>query len=71
MSLALGISAQTYENKFTRTLSDVLKDIETRFNIRLKYNVDTTGLKIAYADFRIRPYSVEESLANILSPFDF
>ena len=71
LSLALGISAQTYENKFTRTLSDVLKDIETRFNIRLKYNVDTTGLKIAYADFRIRPYSVEESLANILSPFDF
>lgn len=69
--LTLGISAQTFETKFTRSLSDVLKDLETRFNIRLKYNVDTTGLKIAYADFRIRPYSVEESLNNILAPFDF
>lgn len=69
--LALGASAQTFETQFTRSLSDVLQDIEKRFNIRLKYNVDTTGLKIAYADFRLRPYSVEESLNNILAPFDF
>ena len=37
----------------------------------MKYNVDTTGLKLAYADFRVRPYSLEETLCNILSPFDF
>ena len=67
----LGVSSQTFETKFTRSLSDVLGDIEKRFRIRLKYNVDTTGLKIPYADFRIRPYSVEESLTNVLSPFDF
>ena len=67
----LGVSSQTFETKFTRSLSDVLGDIERRFNIRLKYNVDTTGLKIPYADFRIRPYSVEESLTNVLSPYDF
>ena len=69
--LAIGASAQTFETQFTRSLSDVLQDIEKRFSIRLKYNVDTTGLTIKYADFRIRPFSVEESLTNVLSPFDF
>lgn len=69
--LAIGASAQTFETQFTRSLSEVLQDIEKRFSIRLKYNVDTTGLTIKYADFRIRPYSVEESLTNVLSPFDF
>lgn len=71
--LFFGITAgaQTYETKFTRPLSDVLNDVSKRFGIRLKYNVDTTGLKLAYADFRVRPYSLEETLNNILAPFDF
>ena len=71
--LLFGITAgaQTYETKFTRPLSDVLGDVSKRFGIRLKYNVDTTGLKLAYADFRVRPYSLEETLNNILAPFDF
>lgn len=71
--LLFGITAgaQTFENKYTRPLSDVLGDVSKRFGVRLKYNVDTTGLKLAYADFRIRPYSLEETLTNILSPFDF
>lgn len=63
--------AQTYETKFTRPLSDVLGDMSKRFGVKLKYNVDTTGLKLAYADFRVRPYSLEETLNNILAPFDF
>lgn len=71
MLLSMSAGAQTFENKFTRPLSDVLNDVSARFGIRLKYNVDTTGLKLAYADFRVRPYSLEETLCNILSPFDF
>lgn len=71
MLLSMSAGAQTFENKYTRTLNDVLKDVSARFGIKLKYNVDTTGLKLAYADFRIRPYSLEETLNNILSPFDF
>lgn len=63
--------AQTFETKYTRPLGDVLGDVAKRFNIKLKYNVDTTGLKLNYADFRIRPYSVDETLDNILKPFDF
>lgn len=69
--LSMSAGAQTFENKFTRPLSDVLNDVSARFGVRLKYNVDTTGLKLAYADFRVRPYSLEETLNNILSPFDF
>ena len=32
--------------------------------------MDTIGKVLPYADFRIRPYSVEESLTNVLAPFD-
>lgn len=62
---------QTFENKFTRPLGDVLNDVSKRFGVRLKYDVDTTGLKLTYADFRIRPYSIDETLTNILTPFNF
>lgn len=71
MLLSMSAGAQTFEDKYTRPLSDVLKDVSARFGVRLKYNVDTTGLKLEYADFRVRPYSLEETLNNILSPFDF
>ena len=66
-----GASAQGYNTRFERSLSDVLNDVAHRFGIRLKYNVDTTGLRLPYADFRIRPYSVEETLKNLCAPFDF
>lgn len=65
------VKAQTYETKFSRSLHDVLSDVSSRFGIRLKFDVDTVGKVLPYADFRIRPYSLEESLTNILSPFDF
>ena len=71
LTTALSAAAQTFENKFTRSLSDVMGDVERRFGIRLKYDMDTTGLQVTYADFRIRPYSVEETLTNLLAPFDF
>lgn len=64
-------SAQTYETQFARSLSDVLNDISTCFQVRLKYDIDTVGRVLPYADFRIRPYSLEESLTNVLSPFDY
>ena len=70
-SSVMGGMAQTYETKFERPLSAVLNDISTRFGVRLKYDVDTVGKMLAYADFRIRPYSVEESLTNVLAPFDY
>lgn len=65
-------SAQNnFEGHFTRPLGQVLDEIGQRFNVRLKYDIDTVGLKLPYADSRIRPYSVEESLTNVLAPFDY
>lgn len=73
LALSMGANAQvlTYENQFARPLSDVLNEISTRFNVRLKYDIDTVGKVVSYADFRIRPYSVEESLTNVLALFDY
>ena len=71
LGLSLSVQAQTYENQFSRPLGDVLNDIQSRFQVRLKYDIDTVGKVLSYADFRIRPYSVEESLTNVLAPFDF
>jgi hypothetical protein len=60
------------DTRFERPLSDVLNDLAARFHIRYKLQqVDTAGLMLPYADSRIRPYSVEESLRGVLSYFDF
>ncbi len=61
----------TFENQFRRPLGEVLTEIGERFHVRLKYDIDTAGLVLPYADSRIRPYSVEESLTNVLAPFDY
>ncbi len=71
LMFSINISAQTFENHYTRSLSDVMNDVAKRFDIRLKYDMDTTGLKVTYADFRVRPYSLEETFSNILSTLDF
>ena len=70
-TLAAGAQTLTSENKFARPLSNVLNDIQTRFGVRLKYDIDTVGKVLPYADFRIRPYSAEESLTNVLAYFDY
>ena len=70
-ALASAQAQNTFEGQFTRPLGEVLQEISTRFNVRLAYDIDTVGKKLPYADFRIRPYSVEESLTNVLAPFDY
>lgn len=60
-----------YAGDFTRPLSDVMKDVEQRFSVRFKYNVDTAGVKLTFADWRIRPYSLEETLSNICQHYDW
>jgi hypothetical protein len=68
---SISANAQTFDTKYTRSLGDVINDIAVRFHVKIKYNVDTTGLKLTYADFRIRPYSIDETFKNVLSLFDF
>lgn len=62
---------QTSDHHYKRALSEVLNNIQERFGVTLKYDVDTVGKSLFWADFRIRPYSVEESLTNVLAPFDY
>ena len=69
--LSMGMSAQTYETHFERSVSDVMTDIQQRFGVKFKYNVDTVGQRLPYADFRIRPYSIEQTLDNICKYFDW
>ena len=71
LAASLPAGAQTVENQFARPLGTVLNELEARFGIRLKYDIDTVGKVLPYADFRIRPYSAEESLTNLLAPFDY
>ena len=64
-------SAQTYETQFERPVSDVMQDVQKRFGVKFKYNVDTVGKRLPYADFRVRPYSIEMTLDNICKYFDW
>jgi hypothetical protein len=72
---ALNIVAQdkqTADSAYARSLRDVLTDIEKRFGIQLKYDAKMIdGKTLRYADWRIKPWSAEESLRAVLSPFDY
>lgn len=66
------VSAQNnYAGSYTRSLHDVMETVSKRWKVSFKYNVDTVGKRLPYADFRIRPYSLEETLSNICRYFDF
>ena len=69
--LLQSLGSQSYETRFSKPLGQVLQEISNQFNIKLSYDIDTVGKVVPYADFRIRPYSVEESLNNVLALFDY
>jgi dienelactone hydrolase len=48
-----------------------METVSERWNVRFKYNVDTVGKQLPYADFRIRAWSLEETLSNICKYFDY
>jgi len=59
------------DNKLSRPVGEFLDEVAKRFDVKLKYNVDTTGLVLNYAESRVRPYSLEETLRNICAVFDW
>ncbi len=65
------VAAQSYETQFKRPVHDIMQDVQQRFGVRFKYNVDTVGKVLPYADFRVRPYSIEMTLDNICKYFDW
>lgn len=69
--LPLVLFAQTTDDQYKKPLKDILNEIQTKFGVRLKVPEDLVKDKLLpYADWRIRPYSLEQSLTNVLSPFD-
>ncbi len=66
-------SAQTFETRYARPVHDVMQDVAKRFGVKFKFdsNVDTAGVMLSYADFRIRPYSLEQTLDNICKHYDW
>lgn len=75
MGLCIGETAlaQTYETQYRRPVGDVMQMVAQRFGVKFKFdsNVDTAGVMLPYADFRIRPYSLEQTLDNICKYFDW
>ncbi len=72
LGLAASAAAQNdYSHRYTRSLHDLLTEISARFEVRLKCEVDTVGRALPYGASRIRPYSLEETLDNVLKPFDY
>ena len=71
MAVSSVASAQTYETQYERSVHDIMDDVAKRFGVRFKYNVDTVGRRLPYADFRVRPYSLEATLDNICKHFDW
>ena len=63
MLLAASLSAeaqtQTYETEFARPLNEVLTDIQNRFGVRLKYDIDTVGKVLPYANTFVKDSSTE------------
>ena len=62
----------TSDTRFARPLGEVLDEIERRFDVRLQRpkDLDQTQL-LDYAEYRFRPWSVEETLKNVLAPIDY
>jgi len=73
MAVSSVAMAQTYETRFERSVHDLMGDVARRFGVRFKFDgkVDTVGKRLPYADFRVRPYSLEMTLDNICKYFDW
>ena len=73
LSFSEALAASRYETQYRRPVSEVMNDVARRFNVKFKFdsNVDTAGVSLPYADFRIRPYSLEQTLDNICKYFDW
>ena len=66
------LSRTTADNRFSEPLKDVLDDLQERFSVRFKYGKElVTGVEVDYAGFRICPWSLTQTLDNLLKPLDY
>lgn len=58
-------------NRFVRPLGEVLREVGERFGVRVvckRFDPDT--VQVAWAGFRVRPYSLSQTLDGLLHPLD-
>jgi hypothetical protein len=61
---------QNTDAQYKKPLTDVLHEVEKRFNISIRYPDSlVNGKTLTYADWRFRT-DIEETLSNILTPLD-
>ncbi|MDI3321141.1 alpha/beta hydrolase family protein [Pinibacter soli] len=61
---------QNADEKYKKPLKQVLQEVQTKFNVRIKFDNKMVADKwVSYADWRYRE-NVDATLANILTPFD-
>lgn len=64
--------AQTSDDYFKRPLVDVLEELKSTYNVNIKYKKsELAEADLYYAGWRLVPGNVEESLKNVLAPFDY
>jgi len=72
MSAASNLHAQSQnsDSQYKKPLAEVLKAVETRFQLKIKYtDAQVRDRWVNYADWRFRA-NADETLANILTPLD-
>ena len=63
-------TAQTSDNAFKEPLKDVIVQIETQFNVKIRYPEELVkDRQVTFAGWRFRP-NLEETLSNVLSSQD-
>lgn len=64
------VKAQNSDDKYPKSLKDVLLQIQERYHVTIKFNdKQVEGKTVDYAQWRFRP-NVDETLDNILKPLD-
>lgn len=68
--LSVALLAQNTDDQFKRPLKEVILEIESRYNVKIKFNEEQVKDKwLTYANWRFRS-NVDETLNNVLAPLD-
>ena len=60
-----------YVNTFSRPLREVLADVAEQFGVRINAGAVPEDLMVDFADFRIRPWDLEQTLEALLWPLGY
>lgn len=67
---SVSAQAPNSDSSYAKRLKDVLDDVQKRYGVSIRYDLKMVeGKVLKYADWRYRP-NVEETLQNVLAPFD-